>query len=289
MAFVHYFDAHFPYTPAAPWDTHYDPHYDGAIDGTDAILRPYRDGQATPSARDIEHITALYHGELSELDGHLAPVLEAAGPDAIVLVTADHGESFSHGYWFNHRGGLWDEITRVPMLLRGPGVPQGAVVAGQVGLIDVAPTLLALAGLPVDQRMSGRDLRPLMRGQVGPREVVWSTTDPHFPNRQISRRTGASKTILQGEEVRTYDLSADPLEEQDLGSDGVDPVGIRSDYASTIAAFDGARVPAPATPPIDPASAAQLEALGYLAPQGPPGPPPDGRHGGSERPMPGPR
>ena len=93
VAFVHYFDAHFPYTPKAPWDTRYDPDYRGALDGSDAVLRPYRDGHATPSPRDVQHIAALYQGELSELDGHLAPVLEAAGPEAVILVTADHGES----------------------------------------------------------------------------------------------------------------------------------------------------------------------------------------------------
>ena len=49
FAFVHYFDAHFPYTPKPPWDTRYDPDYVGSIDGSDAVLRPYRDGQKVPS------------------------------------------------------------------------------------------------------------------------------------------------------------------------------------------------------------------------------------------------
>lgn len=274
VAFVHYFDAHFPYTPAPPWDTRYDPHYEGDLDGSDAVLRPYRDGQETPTERDVAHIAALYQGELSELDAQLSPVLEAAGPDAIVLVTSDHGESFSHGYWFNHRAGLWDEVTRVPLLLRGPGVPAGAVVSGQVGLIDVAPTLLALAGLPRDRRMAGRDLRPMLAGGGGARAVVHSTTDPAFPDPQLAVRTETRKTILRTGGTLVYDLVQDPGETRDLGPAGVDEAGLRAAHAEALAPFVASRVPAPAPPPMDPAEAARLEALGYLVPGGPPGPPP---------------
>ena len=272
VAFVHYFDAHFPYTPSPPWDTRYDPDYSGPLDGSDAVLRPYRDGQATPSARDVAHIAALYQGELSELDGHLKPVLDAAGPDAVVLVTADHGESFSHGYWFNHRGGLWDEITRVPLILRAPGVPAGAVVERQVGLVDVAPTLLSLAGLPHDRRSAGTDLGPLLRGEGEPRPAVWSTTDPAFPGRQLARRGRGRKVILRTDGVAVHDLLADPAELRDVGAAGVDRSALEAEYAGTLAPFDAHRADAPAPPPIDPADAARLEALGYLVPGGAPPP-----------------
>ena len=126
--FVHYFDAHFPYTPPEPWDTRYDPDYAGALDGSDATLRPYRDGEKTPSARDVAHIEALYAGEVSALDEALAPLFAAIPDDAVVVVTADHGESFGHDYWFNHRGVLWDDVMRVPLVIRGLSRPAGAVV-----------------------------------------------------------------------------------------------------------------------------------------------------------------
>ena len=54
------------------------------------------------------------------------------------------------------------------MILRGPGIPAGSVVDGQVGLIDVAPTLLSLAGLPTDRRVAGVDRSPLARGEGSP-------------------------------------------------------------------------------------------------------------------------
>jgi len=114
FAFLHYFDAHFPYTPSPPWDTRYDPDYQGSLTGSDRDLRPYRDGDQTPTAADLAHVLALYDGELSELDALLRPVLDAAGPDALVLVTADHGESFDHDYWFSCPaiGAWWAAASR---------------------------------------------------------------------------------------------------------------------------------------------------------------------------------
>lgn len=272
FAFLHYFDAHFPYTPAPPWDTRYDPDYQGTIDGSDAVLRPYRDGAATPSPRDVEHVLALYDGELSELDALLAPVLEAAGPDAVVLVTADHGESFAHDYWFNHRDGLWDDVVRVPLLLRGPGVPKGVTVDAQVGLVDVAPTLLSLAGLPHDRRMAGRDLVPLMSGGGEGRPTVFSTTDPWRGSPQLAQRTRDRKTILQGDASLVYDLRVDPAE-GNARSALVDIAAIRAAYAAGISPFQDLMAPAPAMPTLDPDEAARLEALGYVDPtRGPPPP-----------------
>jgi arylsulfatase len=274
FAFVHYFDAHFPYTPAPPWDTAYDPDYAGDLTGSDADLRPYRDGGRTPSPEDLAHVLALYDGELSELDALLAGVLEAAGPDAIVVITADHGESFEHDYYFNHRAGLWDGVLRVPWLIAGPGVPAGQVIPSQVGLIDVTPTVLALAGLPADARMQGR--ARLTDTAHDPDGVVFSITDPWMPQPQFARRTLAEKCIQQPDRTLRYDLLADPAETSAL--DGPDCA--RDGYARLIAALSGSQVPEPQTGrALSDEECARLEALGYTTCQepGPPGPPP-GQH-----------
>ena len=75
----------------------------------------------------------------SELDATLAPLLNSLPKDRIVVITADHGESFEHGY-YNHRGGLWEGITHVLFIIKGPNVPAARIDA-QVGLIDVLPTV----------------------------------------------------------------------------------------------------------------------------------------------------
>ena len=280
LTFVHYFDAHFPYTPPAPWDTRYDPGYTGTLDGRDKSLDPYRYGGRTPTPADLAHVQALYDGELSALDAELAPLLDAAGPDTVVLVTADHGESFSHGYWFNHRDALWDEVLRVPLLLRGPGVPAGARVDAQVGLVDVTPTLLDLAGLPRDRRMTGRSLAPLLRGEGEGRAVVRSLTDWLRPHSQRSERTPERKATVRDAQAHVYDLRTDPGELHPRAEPSLRDA-VLAGHRAEIAAFDGLRVPVPRPPPPlgpgghprspppgsgDPIPREQLEALGYAEP-----------------------
>ena len=282
FAFVHYFDAHFPYTPAPPWDTAYDPDYTGSLTGSDADLRPYRDGGQTPSPEDLDHVLALYDGELSELDALLAPVIEAAGPDAIIVITADHGESFEHDYYFNHRAGLWDSVVRVPWLLRGPGVVAGQVITDQVGLIDVTPTVLALAGLPRDARMQGT---VQLVGNAARASVAYSVTDPWMPEPQFGRRTVDEKCIQQPDTTLRYDLTTDTTEANNLGGAPCD----RSTYDELIAALASSQVPEPTnTVTYDEAECRRLEALGYTTcgdgANGPPGPPPGTNAPGSKAP-----
>lgn len=267
--FVHYFDAHFPYTPAAPWDTRYDADYTGTLTGTDADLGPIRDGTAEISARDLAHVLALYDGELSELDAMIAPLLDAtAGSETVVAITSDHGESFEHDYLFNHRAGLWDGITRVPLLVRGPGVEPGTVVGDQVGLTDITPTLLELVGLPSDSRMQGQSRVPLMRGEGGGQDVVYSVTDPWADRPQFAARTVAAKVIERGDEVLSYGLSVDPSETDSSAPVAATLAGARATYDAQVADLAPAQVAPANDRSLSPGEAAQLEALGYVVPEG---------------------
>jgi len=222
FAFVHLFDAHFPYTPAPPWDTAYATGYAGKLTGEDADLRPYRDGLKTPTQEEIAHIASLYDGELSELDAIIAPLLDQAkDQNVIVVVTSDHGESFRHNYWFNHRGGLWDEITRVPLLMSGPKIPKGERRTGVVGLVDVAPTLLHLTGTPAFEDTHGKDLGNQLNGAETANQTAFSITDPWRNDPQFSARDAHHRLIAPYErgmpkldEASSFDLKADPQENE---------------------------------------------------------------------------
>ncbi len=264
FAFVHFFDAHAPYQPPEPWDRRYDPDYQGSMDGSEGSLRPYRDEGRPISEADRAHAVALYDGEISYLDSLLPALLEAAGPDAVVALTADHGESFEHGYLFNHRASLWDSTLRVPLVVRGPGTPAGAAVADQVALTDVAPTLLELAGLPGERKMQGRSLAGLAAGSGGGRPLVFSLTDPVMPAPQVAARSLAGKVIWQEDgRVLGYDLAADPLEVTDLGGP---PPGLGVSWADYQAHTEQAtplmREPLPRRHS-EPGEAERLQLLGY--------------------------
>jgi arylsulfatase A-like enzyme len=113
--------------------------------------------------RDVEYPRALYAGEISYVDhalGRLRDTLVDWGVDrrTILVVTADHGEGLGdHGVWFNHFG-LWDEMIRVPLVVWAPSRVAPARRAELTSGLDVAPTLLALANVPVPPSMEGRAL-----------------------------------------------------------------------------------------------------------------------------------
>ena len=263
FAFLHYFDAHFPYTPAAPWDKRYDPNYNGSIDGTDAVLRPYRDGQKTPTDRDIAHVLALYDGEISELDGKIKKVLDGVGDDVLVVITSDHGESFGHGYYFNHRAGLWDSVVRVPLIMRGPGIPKGKMVSEQVGLIDILPTLIELAGLRGDKRFQGKSLVSLMDGTGSGSDIVYSITDPWMENPQFAVRSPDWKWISQPDRELVYNISNDPEEKRELSSIPDDFASSKQEYSTLIESKRQYQSKMQGGRSLSKEDCARLEALGY--------------------------
>ncbi len=100
---------------------------------------------------DIERGRALYDAEIAYTDHHVGRLLDGLArlglENAVVAVTADHGESLGeHDFWFDHGEFLYDDCLRVPLLARVPGAAPAAVHT-QVGLIDVGPTLLDLFSL----------------------------------------------------------------------------------------------------------------------------------------------
>ena len=124
-----------------------------------------------PADVAVGPIVAAYDAEILALDdalGELFAGLRARGllEHAILVLTADHGESMSeHGWYFNHST-WYEEVLRVPLLFRLPGARgAGARVAQTVQLVDLYPTFLQLAGLDIARGdLHGRSLVPLLEG-----------------------------------------------------------------------------------------------------------------------------
>jgi arylsulfatase A-like enzyme len=163
---VHYIDPHVPYQadpalldPAVLGEMIHQSHpptrEDGTVVGevfsaTDLV----RSGSLWLGPRDRERLQQYYAGEVAYTDTHVGRLFAAlrtrAGQKKVVAaLTADHGEEFwDHGH-FEHGHDYYREVTWIPLVFWGQGVvPAGAQVASVAGLIDVAPTLAELAGLP---------------------------------------------------------------------------------------------------------------------------------------------
>lgn len=172
--FLHLWDVHYDYMPPADIVRLFDPDYSGPLTGSDMMHDPGVHAGMPP--RDLQHLLALYDGEIRFTDDVLGQILDAIAQrrgldDTIVIVTADHGEEFfEHGHK-GHQQSLYDEVVRIPLIVRWPGrIDAGRVVEDQVRIIDVLPTVLTLAGVPGPNTVQGRDLGPLLLGQALPPE-----------------------------------------------------------------------------------------------------------------------
>ena len=167
---VHYQDPHGPYLPP---DGLRERHLEAARDGADGRRELPVHGlnpvgaipryQAVGDEREIAFYRAGYAGEVEATDQEIGRLLAGVAERApesptTVLFTADHGESLGEDdYWFAHGRFLSDALVRVPLMIRTPGV-EASVREDIVSLVDVMPTLLALAGDGEISSTSGRNL-----------------------------------------------------------------------------------------------------------------------------------
>lgn len=108
-----------------------------------------------------------YFASISFMDTQLGQVLDAldrlglAG-NTIIVFTSDHGYHLGeHGLW--QKMSLFEESTRVPLLIAGPGIPQGAVVKSPVSHVDVFPTVAELCQITPPKNLQGQSLLPLLK------------------------------------------------------------------------------------------------------------------------------
>jgi arylsulfatase A-like enzyme len=243
--FAHFFDPHYDYIPPQPYDTKFDPDYAGSMTGKSfwdnpRIYDEHKDPPRQISDRDLEHVRALYRGEIAWTDSAIGTLLEALEErgrleETLIIVTADHGEEFFEHGNRGHRQTLYDESIRVPLLIVPPGsagAPAAPRRAEQVSLSDLMPTVLDYTGVGAQPTWHGRSLRPAVEG--GPatsRPLISSLVVPlHEDGESVGRglfdaiRTPEEKLIrfwTQNEgqpqpSFRTlyyFDLAQDPLEQ----------------------------------------------------------------------------
>lgn len=219
-------DPHWPYQPPKRFDR-YGGDYEGDVDGADDVRSIF-----PPSEADQKRIRSLYDGEIAFNDhslGRIVDYLEKRGlyEDTIIAFTSDHGEEF----WEHRRAGhgktLYEEALRVPLILRSPERLHASQQEAPPGarLVDVAPTLLDLVGLPTPKGLDGQTLvrefaaRPsaYARLQLGKREGESLVEYPWklITGRSILRNTKETDPI----HTALYNLETDPDEKVDLSGE----------------------------------------------------------------------
>lgn len=234
FAFVHIYEPHTPYTPPPPYDRYADP-YDGEIAKSDAIV-----GRLLDSLSDL----GVYDR-------------------STVIVLSDHGEGLGDHGEPEHGILLYREALQVPLIIKLPGARRaGTSVATPVSLTDVAPTVLALAGIDPSKLddIDGRDLLA-MSGDDGDGRGIYGES---FHGQLRYGWAGLTSWIegrwhlIAGPDPELYDLIADPGERNNVLLDE------RRVYARMNAALESvANEPEPPGA-IDEETRRKLESLGYL-------------------------
>ncbi len=210
FAWFHYFDPHAQYVA-----------HDGAPD--------FAAGEKGPGAAT----RALYDQEVWFTDKHIGRVLDFIasqpwGKDTAIIVTADHGEAFGEHAMAWHGREIWEPLVRVPLVVYVPGAAPRRV-AEKRSHIDVAPTILELAGIP---RPEGRELqgKSLLEDVHAPAGAELEERDvlvdmPKGPFNDVRRAviTGKSPGVklihFGGVYYNLFDLADDPGEKSDLSGD----------------------------------------------------------------------
>ena len=279
FVWVHSYDVHTPYVER---ERFLRPYYPADRDPRSGALEPLPVWVAPPDhpdIRDLDYLVALYRSEVSYLDEQLGRLFgHPRLGSALTAFTADHGESLtSHGTWFNH-GGLYPQTLRIPLIVRGPGVPVGVRADRPVELLDLGRTLLDLSGLEAAD-FPGRSLLEEPEGEA-PRfaMAVYGRSACVFSGRWMftlhlrpHRLLDPAWPPIERHSTELYDLAADPTCTTNLVEVERERAGrLRSLLVDWLTESGGAGGAGwtEAGESADARALAELEALGYAASTG---------------------
>jgi arylsulfatase A-like enzyme len=170
--FLHTYQTHTPYQPPPPYHELFHPKYDGILGDaiTAAELVQINNKSLEIGPDDYRYIIAQYDGEIAFMDeqlGHFFGKLKRSGlwEKTLIVLTSDHGEEFDeHGYMGWHSHTLFDEILKVPLIVKFPDSSfQGIIIRQQSRGIDIFPTIVDILGFQKPESIQGVSLFPLIK------------------------------------------------------------------------------------------------------------------------------
>lgn len=201
----------------------------GHLKGELAVLGKINfQGDLVPTEADRQHLINLYDAEIAFVDGEIEKVVAKLQQldlwdRALVLITADHGEAFGEHAKYYHGLNLYDEVIRVPLIIKPPcSRTQGELIEAQVRNVDIMPTVLDYCRVPIPGNIDGISLLPAMEGK--PLQDRPAYMETFFQKRGsvehllLGYRTVSHKLIydiIQGSS-ELFDLQADPGEKSNL-------------------------------------------------------------------------
>ncbi|MBM3319242.1 MAG: sulfatase [Candidatus Eisenbacteria bacterium] len=275
FAYLHFLEPHATYEPPAPYDALFSGGYDGdpviRPPSTAGVFAPANRARALPEA-ERRNMIDRYDGEIAYLDeeiGRLIDAIETRGliERTLIVVVADHGETFyEHGSW-GHGHSLYEEELRVPFALIRPGsVPSGRRIDSMARMVDVMPTLLDLLGLDPPEGMQGSSFAGLLEGRGAGASSSYS--EIQLSGRRYDTLRKGNYKLIRSEDggAWLYDLEKDPGEHEDLFEELPDRASeLLAEIESLSVLFRGARLTrSEKSAELDATTMDRLRALGYI-------------------------
>ncbi|MFN7954619.1 MAG: sulfatase [bacterium] len=253
--FVNLIEAHAPYEPPEPYRSRLlEGRRAPSVDIYGNRFLDYMLGLTSVGDEELDSIRRLYDGELAYVDhrvGEIVAALRASGSwdRTLLVITADHGESLGEHRLMDHQLCVYETLTRIPLLVVGPGFARGTRVPGIVQLHDVFATVLAAVGQrkPPASERAPRDLAAIASGREPARDIAVS--EYHRPvavlkmlekKLALAGRTDGPQALARFDrtlralvldhwkwiagsngENELFDLATDPGEEHNLAGKGL--------------------------------------------------------------------
>lgn len=281
FVWIHTLDPHGPYRPPPAYEQLFIddewarsdervPFAQGSAADTLKVLGAVPSYQQRSEGDDrVADYVARYDAEIRLVDDAFGRVMEdlrARGlyDDAVVIFTADHGESLGeHDYYFEHGWFAYEPGLHIPLLVKTPGQQNGQRVSQPVSNLDFFRTVSALAGSEVPPEVHGRNL---LDGPVPERTILVENSD-RYVEKYFGLRSAGEKFLVREQDGREelYDLEADPGETRNLAEERPEAVrALRAQLDRQLAELGHAAV-APAKPVQDDADTIErLRELGYV-------------------------
>lgn len=220
LVLLHTMDMHLPYTEPIQYRRKWASKPPDGL-GWGSTRTPILNAVKKNPEAVMQWVVDRYDQNLRFTDDVLTPFLEGLGDQANVLIFADHGEEFWDHDDFEHGHSLYDELLRVPFILKGPQVPAGRITA-PVSLLDLTPTVLDLLGVEVPGTMAmlGQSLLPAVEGDAESLSALEQRPQAFGRPLYGQERWGVLAedqkwTTTKGRQV-LMDLASDPEENKDL-------------------------------------------------------------------------
>jgi arylsulfatase A-like enzyme len=270
---LHAYDVHSDYGALPEYERMFVLPYQGKIDGSTEQLLEIGRNTVDLDASDVDHLIDLYAAGIRQMDAELARLIEHLRAteeleNTLIIVVSDHGEEFFEHGGLLHARTQYDEVIRIPLILRGPGVPRGHRIATPVSINDILPTTLALVGVQWDGAFDGMDVSRLWRSEASDAargRILFGEADQHNEKPDITRyaRYQRYKLIYNRltRQSSLYDLRADPRERRDVSD--AQPQ-IKQQLMNELQRFESVRMVGDPLPAIDEETRRRLRALGYV-------------------------